>query len=292
MRQALKIGLLFLVALFASDRLIAFGLKHAVDHSQDRFVRMYTGRARADILILGNSRADRHFPPRRLEALLPGKRVVNLGLGGISTTLSEALLLDFIERNGPPKTLVLALGGLNVDPASVGDMRLFGVYSNRIRAVTRHHDPKLYVAGTLFRLFRFNNEMFLRVLLGIVKEEKDRTLKAPIPSRLVERLRRRTPDPVHAFPENLESLRHIIDCCDRNGIVFVPVITPVLEVNTPPNFGEWRREVGRTIGGRAAIRDYSTLVSDPALFHDASHLNADGVDVLLARMIRDGTFGR
>ena len=97
--------LLFVPALFVGDRILGELCAWLVSKSNDRYVEVYEGRAKAEVLVIGNSRADNHFPPQMMSALL-GERVVNLGLGGVSGMLAEVLLVDYVENNDPPKLLV------------------------------------------------------------------------------------------------------------------------------------------------------------------------------------------
>ena len=153
----------FLVLLVIGDRLIGAGLSALVSQSGNRFVAIYNDAGPVDVLVLGNSRADLHFSPHMIAAQT-GMTSRNLGLGGISTVMSEALLRDHLDAYGPPKVLIIEPSNIITDPDRVGDMRLFAPWSPRIAGLVRADTPEFYWAGKLSSLFNFNTDMFTRVI--------------------------------------------------------------------------------------------------------------------------------
>jgi len=288
--KVLKFVTIFVALLFVGDRLGAWGLQKLVARSQDRYVAMYEGRAKADILVLGNSRADNHFPPEMMNRAL-GVTTVNLGLGGVSEKLSEALMQDFIERNGTPKLIVLEATALEVDPTTIGDMMIFTSYSRRIAALLKESMPRLFYTMRVFNLFQYNNEMLWRILYHVWNPPFDRVHRGTMTAALLEQIRKRS---IHLtnYADNEAALRRMLDYAQQRGVPVRIVIAPFLKDQFAKftNFESWRAQVERLAPGQK-IWDYSHSFDNPALFRDSVHMNTVGTKQLLQVMIDDGFYG-
>lgn len=283
--------LLFIPSLFAGDRVIAAACKKLVGMSHDRYVEVYEGRAAADILVIGNSRADNHFPPQIMGGLL-GRKVVNLGLGGVSTVLAEALVADYVEKNGAPKLIVLEPSCLIVEPAAIGDMRLFSIYSPRIRALIKRYMPEFHYAAEVFHAFNFNNEMFLRVLNQIHGASEDRLHFTAITPELLAVVRAEGKFPLTDYPDNEAALTRLLEYIRAKHIGLRVVITPYLpdHLANIENFAPWRAHLFDLGVRREEFFDYSTHFDRPDYFRDGVHMNTEGTKKLLGVMVDEGFY--
>jgi len=280
----------FLVVLIAGDRLLALTLGGLMSQSRNRYVEFYEGRNEADILILGNSRADRHFVAKSIKREV-GARTLNLGIGGVSMVSAEALLRDYVDRYGVPKLVVLEPSCLTTDPAVIGDMRLYGVYSPRIRELERRYAAEFYYAARVFHLIRFNNEMFFRVAQATVQEPKDRAVRNSIGDAALAVIGATAPFAFKNHPENEDALRRVTEFAEERGIELRIALTPFLPelARRIQNLSSWTGEVS-ALSGDSHVWDYSAAVSDRALFSDGVHLNAEGTEVLLEAMLSSGFY--
>ena len=208
MANALKLTALFLVLLVVGDRVLATVGRFVVDGSPDRFVRIYSKSYDADVIVLGDSRADRHFPANRLSRAL-GVEVMNLGIGAESMVLAEILLSDYLDQGRTPDRVLIEVNCLVVAPERVGDMHFFGLYSDRIREHVRRSQPNVYFASKLLRLVHYNSGMFYRALFAHINPKADRLHAAAISEAAVERLRREPPRTFRIYDENIAALKRI-----------------------------------------------------------------------------------
>ena len=290
MHKVLAFAAVFVALLLAGDRLAAWGLQKLVARSQDRYVAMYEGRAKADILVLGNSRADNHFPPHLMTQAL-GVTTVNLGLGGVSTALSEALMKDYIEHNGAPKLIVLEATVLEVDPSVIGDMMIFTGYSSRIADLVKRNAPRLYYTMRAFKLFQYNNEMLWRLLYHVWKPPFDRVHSGTMTPELLAEIRKRGDYHMTSFVENEAALQRMVDYARQRDIPMRIVVTPYLEdqFSKFTNFAAWKTKVAGLAHGQR-VWDYSHRFASPALFRDSEHMNSAGTTRLLRVMVDDGFY--
>ncbi len=293
-KKVLLLAVLSSSAFFAGDRLISWGIGSMLSMSHNRFVEMYSGKPEPGVLILGNSRADRHFTAPELERLLE-LDVTNCGIGGLSTVVSEVLLYDYVERVGKPKLLIIEPSNMIVEPNVVGDMRLFGLYSERMRNLTLDLQPKLYYTSKVFHLFRFNNDMFMRAFIGIFKREEDRRFRVTISDELLQKLKIEDESPdlkKITYSQNEQALKRMLEFADSNAIPVRIVMTPMLHFNqevSTRNGKAWIEDLRGMVGAHK-VWDYSDAFANPSLFGDRLHLNAKGLRAMNELLVRDGFF--
>lgn len=292
MRRATLFLLLFVPALFLGDRAFAYIAGRLVSKSRDRYVEAYEGRATADILVIGNSRADNHFPPQMMSDTLH-RRVVNLGLGGISAVLAEAVVADFVEKNGAPAQLVIEPSCLLVEPSEVGDMRMFATYSERLSHLVARYMPEFHHAARVFHLFHYNNEMFIRVLHQIRSAPRDRLHFTTVTPELLEVLRSRGAYDLLNHAENEAAFARLLVHARVHGIRVQVVITPYLPVQIGKirNFTQWKERLVSELGvKREELFDYSSRFERADYFRDGVHMNTAGTKELLRTMITEGFY--
>src|SRR6266850_2717670 len=182
MRVALSITI-FLVTVFLGDRLLSFSARTIVRHSQNRFVRMYEGKQPVDILLLGDSRMDCNISYSKVRELT-GKSCLNLGLGGNSVLVSEALLKDYVQRYGNPALVVIELSHSEVDPATMGEMRIFSYCSTNVQALAHKIDPTYSALEVIFTSLRYNDPAFWRLATEVSRPPSTRLIYGHIPEVL------------------------------------------------------------------------------------------------------------
>lgn len=290
-KKALLISIVFFAVLFGGDRLLSLLVKQMISFSENRFVSVYEGSYTPGVLILGNSRSDAHFPASWLEKI-SGMHVDNIGIGGESTVLSEALLYDYVDRLGKPKLLIIEPTNLVTNPALVGDIRLFGIYSERIRKIVELSSPDLYYGSELFHLLQYNNEMFVRVMYGIVKKGGgSRVYESVISDQLLKKLVNspREASTLKIFDENIEALQRIITFAENKKIPFRIVISPYFLIegmSTTPYTKKLIRRI-QEIVGEQKVWNYAGRVVGKMNFRDSKHLNAAGVTLFHQELVDD-----
>lgn len=292
--RSMKFAVLFVVLLIGGDRLLSEAILLVVDASPDRFIQIYSKSYAADVIVLGDSRADRHFPAARLSQVLDAE-VMNLGIGGLSMTVSELLLSDYLDGGRVPERVVVELNSLLVRPDHIGDMHFFGLYSKRIREHTRQSEPKLYRGSQLLRLLYFNSGMFYRVLFSHIQPESDRLHSAAMSEAAVERLRQESTKTYRLRQKNLAALRRIGELSEQYGFKLELLVAPYFPVFEDRRqiraIQSWLDQVREAMGPALPVRDYSSLLKERRYFRDSVHLNAAGVRLFVDRLIADGVFG-
>lgn len=282
--------LVFLLTVFIGDRVLAFSARTIVKHSDNRFVRMYEGKERADILFFGDSRVDRNISYPKVQELT-GKSCLNLGLGGNSVLVSEALLKDYVDRYGNPAMVVVELSHTTVDPTTLGEMRIFTYCSPRILELERKGNPTFSAFENIFTSLRFNDPAFWRLAMELVKPPSTRLLYNKIPDVLVKKWQDKnvTAGNRMIYRENLEALSRICGFADARGIQLRLLISPAWHDFrcAIANFGEWKSALQQAAGNHP-IHDYSDVfVASPDYFNDEMHLNATGADALVEKLRED-----
>jgi hypothetical protein len=293
--RIIKIFLLLFLLWLAGDRIFANLIEHFVlPLSDNRFAKMYSGRAKAKIVMLGNSRLDRHFNASILNNYF-NKPAINLGIGGQSTELSNILLHDYIDRYGAPEIVILEPTNAFVKNEGLRDLRVFMNHSKRLKKVIKKELPTEYYFGNISHLYNFNNVMFNRILFEIVRSDKNRFRKDTISIERYNQIKKLCVsgrEPKKSRLGNYSALKSIAEVCNEHNIDLKIVIVPNLRVVfARETYEDWIREL-EYIFTHETIFDYSTALTNRKYFFDENHLNRKGVYKFYGILRNDGFFER
>lgn len=288
MRRVIPVAV-FLATVFAGDWLISRVARGLVERSQNPIVRMLRGEQPSDVVFLGDSRIDRNIDFAHVQART-GLRPLNLGLGGNSMVVSEALLRDYLDRYGPPTAVVVELGQTTVDPQSMGEMRVLACLSTNLLGVACAVDPWYSRGERVFGTLRFNDASFWRLAAEALQPPTPRTLTNRIPAVVVREWsgERRVDRPL--YPENFAALRRICELADQHHFRLALIIGPCWPGyrRAIVNFAGWRDAL-QSVAGSRPLADYSLCFGEEAdVYNDELHLNAQGAVRFVDRLLADG----
>ncbi|PWC33461.1 hypothetical protein [Azospirillum sp. TSO35-2] len=283
---------LIVATVTAMDRVLASGLGDLLLRSSDRFMAIYrppaAGGQPADVVVLGNSRADNHFPVSAVKAATCGE-ALNLGMGGAPTVLSSLLWEDYVERHGAPRLLILEPTGVVDNPRDLADLPMLAYYSPRIDAFVRDTDRSLWMANHAFHLMTFNNNQTMRLAAGLLKPAGERTLDGVIPEPLKAQLAAAPAELMTAAAPNWEALDRIIRSAQAHGTRVAVVITPYFPtyIGKLTNFDAFFAELKTRLPAGVTVIDARRAVDREELFMDALHVNDAGVRAMFAALEPD-----
>ena len=284
-RRAL-IWLVALVAIvIAGDHILAGVLRKIVVRSQFRYSRLYRGGNSADVIVLGDSRGLSFYAPAIEE--LTGLRALNLSYNSMSPRIAEAILLDYVEHNRPPRMVIVEVTSAIVSGALTSELRTYASLSPRLAALYAERYPVAAVAGRMFRLFPLNSELFLAVLHYMRQTDQDWIPRETMTSAVRTRPRNRWR--LAPFLDNVEALARMVGLLHQRGIEVRLVIAPYGPSNVPVNVAGFADLIARRV--QAPVWNYASAVADPVDFADQVHLNERGSRVFLQMLQRDGAFG-
>ncbi|MEM1159458.1 MAG: hypothetical protein AAGJ28_00870 [Pseudomonadota bacterium] len=268
----LRFLLILAVSAFAIDRVVAYAARKGVEASPNRFSQLYFGQMSADLIILGNSRADSHLDPGWIE-VETGLRTVNLGLGGNHMALSAVLFEDYLERHPAPRFAIVEVSSATENLDDLGDFIPFSYASPRLAALSRQIVPNIYFGAQALNTLYFNNDMFFRVLKDLIQPPGgSRLLGHTMAPDLWEKVL-----PIKPMPEaNRAALRRIGELARTHGITLIPVVAPYGV--RPRNIQGLDTMVADAEAALAPwpVRNYATAVQDPSKFANPTHLNRAG----------------
>jgi len=298
-RQDLKSVLIFMlgvVLLFVGDRGLGRMCEVFLLSSGFRLSKVYSGAVRADILILGNSRGvNGVFTPKVEEEV--GLNVFNMSYNGMGIQLADNLFQDYLELNPSPKVLIVEVTCLIGDDTLLKDLKIFSAFSDRIQRELQKRYLSLYWMGQLFSLYRFNGEMFSRILYYKGKSDQDWINRYRISQ---ERAISHRPslNQIEGFGtiprSQWDSLASIIEIAKDQGILVRLYVSPYL----PAHVGELNPQFPHFLGKLhdfaerfdVELWDYSSAISEMKAFADPIHLNLDGYHILHEILNEDGFF--
>lgn len=268
----------------AGDHLLAAVLQKVLVRSEFRYSRLYRGGNDADILILGDSRGVHSFYAPAIEELT-GLRAFNLSYNSMSPRIAEAVLLDYLERNHPPRMVVIEPTCAIVTGALTTELRTYAGFSPRLAALYAEKHPAAAAASRVFWLYPLNSEFSLEAVHYMRRSDQDWIHRNVMPPAL------RAPGGTWRlvpFPAEVDALARIVRLLQQRGIEVRLVIAPYAPVKQPSNAPEFAGLIARHTAVR--VWNYSAAVDDLDAFADTVHLNERGSRAFLRMLVREGTF--
>lgn len=288
--KATRFLAVFLIVLFAGDRLLALGLDEAIRFSSLPYAKLYSGRGKADVLVLGNSRAFRHFDESQLSQAL-GLKVSNLAVLGGSMETMNAVLDDYIARYGAPRAVIIEPSCLSADNAQVRNMRHLTRRSPGLQRILQELSPTLAAAGNISHLFTLNGTAYLNALHKIISPYRQVPLDGSVSLDDVQ-----PPDRPYFYnrDNNLNALEKTLETLKRHQIRFEIVVTPIFAgfQATRTGYQDWIASLSKVAGGRQRISDYAELSLPADAFYDPVHLNRKGVTLFFDTLVGEGVTAR
>lgn len=274
----------FLLLLFSGDRLAGHFLQKQAEKSQFRYSRLYSGEAKADILLVGNSRGLNFFQPYMEE--VTGKKTYNLSYNGLPMDVAKVLVLDYFDRYPAPEKMVVDI--TNCDRMNDQLMAGFLTYSGKsFRLDTLIHSklPKVWWGGKLSALFCLNNEIYQRALFHRNKPDTD-WLRDHVMSEKLATEASKEPYDLQIHPYLIQQLKETVAAAQAKGIGIELVIGPYAPGYQVNNLDALKAAVEQATG--LPVRDYRQALSDPRAFSDYRHLNVRGSKAFIDLMRKDG----
>ncbi|HMQ46005.1 MAG TPA: hypothetical protein PKA00_01055 [Saprospiraceae bacterium] len=285
--------LIFLVILFVGDRLISFVLDQVVSRSKFRYVRLYEGKMKEDVVMIGNSRGVNSFYTPYLKKQY-GINAVNLSYNGLPTKIATTFLEDYIEQQQKPKAIFIEVSSLFVKydftKKSAIQYNFFSPYSEKLNGMVRESGQWTYLLYNLFGLTRFNSEFFFRALAYMKNDDATWINRYRIKPAILKMTEKMDDFDVYLNEASLQHLADFLEYADQQNIEVRLVLAPYL-----PMYQEKMRnldEVIATVESKTnkKIYNYSHALDKIEYFSDRVHTNDNGANVLSDRMYEDGLF--
>lgn len=280
-----------IATVFIGDRLGGWMLGKAVQYSQFRYSRLYSGKADCDLLFAGNSRGLIFYQPYIEEKT--GRRTCNLSYNGMPISLAAALIKDYLDLHAPPKILMLDVTLLDerMDKRLVTGFNCYAPYSERLAGLLRDSFPNDFYAGKAFWLYRYNSEVFQRALYYLNKSDEDWLLDRIISPTMQEDIVKQKTFDYDFTPDMLSALADLVHYAQQKGVQVELVINPYY----PPfskkigNIAALKTAVEQATG--LSVYDYSDAISGVQGFGDYQHLNKVGAKQYLDTLLASGLLG-
>ncbi|MEK9967842.1 MAG: hypothetical protein VW600_01815 [Ferrovibrio sp.] len=275
----------FISVLVAGDHALAYFGRLAASKSTMPLAELYSGRGAGDVLILGNSRAMRHFDQERLRRDL-GVTVRNYGLLGSSTDFSAVLLDDYLRRYPAPKAVLVEISGLSADNSAAVPQRLYRMESQGLGQLIRNASPEFYYSGLVFHLLDLNSDVYMNSLHKILAPYPDVLLHGAMPLDLAHNKDAVSRPYFTTRPANETALAAIRRLSGEYGFTLIPILAPVSPLLSQTLAGEISDLLKRTevITGVPPL-DLTRLALDDKDFFDPVHLNAEGVSAIHRELV-------
>ncbi|MFK7809713.1 MAG: hypothetical protein AB8F74_18045 [Saprospiraceae bacterium] len=270
---------------FIGDRIGGVLLKKAVDQSQFRYSRMYTGKAASDILLVGNSRGLIFYQPH-IEKIT-GKKTFNISYNGLPIDLAKSLVADYLDNYQPKKMIVDITMCDRFNNQMISGFNLYTPYSKNISELIQETDQNGFYAAKLSHLYRYNSELFQRSLFYLNKNDEDWLLDREINDFMVANVQQEEPYNIGFTTPMLTHLNDMVKNAQAKGVEVHLVINPYFPAFAKQieNLEQLKSEVERATGLK--VKDYAMAVMETKGFADYQHLNKYGAALYLNQLLKD-----
>ena len=303
----------FLALTFVGDRFFGFLLQNMSEKSQFRYSRLYYTNEAADILFVGNSRGLTFFQPEVEK--ITGSKTMNLSYNGMPADLAKVLVMDYLDRHPAPKTMVVDITLCDRENELFkSSFNLYAQQSQRltdlIKANVSTHRPeatslkvdtldiyagkKVYYGGLVSHLFRYNTEIFQRVLYHKNKTDEDWLIDRIIGETAAHDTANMKSYPVRMFPLMVAHLKEMIDYVKGKGVEVKLVINPYLPAFAAlpamrDSFLIPLKTYVETQTGMP-VSDFSTALTERDNIGDYQHANKKGSKLYMQILKSAGVF--
>ena len=294
-----------LFSCFLVHGLISKGLRMVNSDTFGAWNTAMQGRAGAQIIISGSSRAAYHYDPRTIEQATR-LTAFNIGRNGSQTDVQLGVLRAYLEHNQKPQVVVQNLDAFTfVTTREVYDPALYVPYLDdpAIYTMMKQLDPEL-IRGRFLPLYNYTVEdmnftwwLGLRALLGI--NPKNNVYLGFTPRHQswtgdFAKFKAANPQGVSfpVEPRGVEVLENLIALCKAQHIRLILVYSP--EFLDMQRMTRDRSEIFSEFQSLAQqndvpLWDYSgwAYASDREMFYNSQHLNAEGAALFSAQFAHD-----
>lgn len=245
---------------------------------------------KADVLILGSSRANHSFDCKVLEDSLD-MSCYNAGRDGQNMIYDAMVFFSYIERH-VPKIVILDIASSMMDDSWFGSLKDMNCYYGLAKPLDRIIDENSTWMERLklkSNLYKYNNtwQWLLNAKMAASKDELDGYRPMPVSSRSPFQVRF-----VHEGKPKIDKrclcyLEKIRKACQKHHISLILTYSPTLVVCKSGGEEEWLKEYSKQTGLTFyAFGKDKTFYEHPEYFYDPTHLNAKGATVFTKEFVK------
>jgi hypothetical protein len=293
----------FVLAVLAIDKLVFFGLSTMIDRSQFRFSKLYTGRAKADYVVFGNSRGVHSALASALGEALCG-HAMNLAYNSISISGVSTLIADYLDMNPRPKAIFVEASAAN-EGWQRSILAPYARKSQRIRSTMSAVDAREAAIDRWIWSRPLFADTSLRSLAYLKHDDQDwiisgRSISPEMKQAWLASSAKKRQAEVDslmssASPERLAALRDIARAANARGVPIVFYIAPVHPIVRSTGNGNAAPLIALIADvhtPNVIVFDGSAALAEDRLFADRIHLNRDGSHAFVKILAADPAIKR
>ena len=272
---------------FGGDRLGGYALHKITENSGFRYARLYNGQAKADILLIGNSRGLTFYQPH-IEAIT-GKKTFNLSYNGMPMNLAATLADDYLAKYTAPQLAIIDVTICDRENAAlINGFTSYISMSPRLDSLIGVTDTATQNAAKLSHLYRYNNEIADRTLYYRgQRSDEDWLLDRVISDNMLAAADTMSPYSITLEKNMVAALKHTVRALHAQGVDVKLVINPYFPAfaDKITNMQAYKTGIETAIG--LPVLDYSRAVAGAENFGDYQHLNKAGSQKFLDLLFTD-----
>ncbi len=245
---------------------------------------------KADVLILGSSRANHSFDCRVLEDSL-GMSCYNAGRDGQNMVYDAMVFYTYIERH-LPKMVILDITGSMMDDSWFSHLHEMNCYyglSEPLDKIVDENSSWIEKLKLKSNLFRYNNTWQWLLNAKMAKSAANLDGYRPMPVNVNNpfKVRFEKEKLYRADSRCVGYLRQIINTCKEKNIRIVITYVPSLSITLDGGVDKWAEKYcDSVLVPFVNFEKDSSFYNHSELFYDPTHLNEKGAELFTKSFIR------
>ncbi len=284
--------IIFCLLFLIGDRILSHAGVYITKFSSLPIAQLYNKNLDSDILIIGNSRAYRHFYEDDWSSFL-NLKVSNLSLPGAPLIHLEVILDDYVSIYGKPEYIFIELDSLITNLDILPSFKFLMFFSDNYSLLIKKYFRKIYHISNLINLYKLNSTQYLNVIHKIFENYEQPKLYSQVSKNQLENFKNSSnTNRFKSKDYNFESLERIIKKYNGKSeiILLISPFHPEVINKYHKEIDEWKKNLNSIFKNEFRMLDFSDSITDDKFFNDPFHLNNLGVKKLKEILLSDRFF--
>lgn len=268
-----------IIVFFLGDRIFtSFGI-YLTKYSSLPEAKLYNGSLESSIIIIGNSRAYRHFYEDDWSKAL-NKSVKNISKPGAPLVHLETFLNDYSKIYKYPEKIIIELDCLLTDTDIISSYKFMTHLSKNYSSTLKRFDVTGFYFSKFFNLYKLNSNIYLNMIHKIFKEYEQPKLYGEIDESQISNFKNAKKETRFISKSfNLQSLLSIMRNFEGKSdlILVISPFHPQVIKKYEKDIEKWINDIKNKTDEKIPIFDYSKTITENVFFNDLYHLNNNGV---------------
>jgi hypothetical protein len=240
-----------------------------------------------DAVCFGNSRGVNSFFTPSINNV--NSKFYNFSYNGLNIQNISTLLMDFVDSNNTSKHVFIEISTIfnSNKENSFSKLNLYSSLSDRIGNGIKNSDYNLYLISKYLPLYKYNNELYYRVLYYLNKSDQNWVNEYRISQSLIDKVNKMNDFDLQLNEKDLNELNRLLAFLNSKNIETTLYIAPYLPSyrSKISNYESNLKKIELYLN--TEVLDLSLYITEQSYFADRVHTNKKGAILITKKLLND-----